>query len=274
MAERSSTPGVGKGNESPEPRDSYFVQSLDRGLAVIRAFAPDHPKMTLAEVARRTGMPRAAARRFLLTLRDIGYVRTDGRQFMLSPRVLDLGYSFLSAAGLPAVAHPHLEDLVAEVRHTSSVAVLDEDDVVYVARVAVRRIVTVAIAVGSRFPAYATSLGRVLLAAKPDEWLDAYFRRVSLQPLGPRMLSDEAALRRALEDVRAAGYCVTDQELEMGLRSIAVPVRGAAGDVIAAMNLSLHAGADTVSAMKRTLLPKLRAAAAAVEADVRALGEG
>jgi IclR family pca regulon transcriptional regulator len=152
--------------------------------------------------------------------------------------------------------------------------VLDEDDVVYVARVAVRRIVTVAIAVGSRFPAYATSLGRVLLAAKPDEWLDAYFRRVSLQPLGPRMLSDEAALRRALEDVRAAGYCVTDQELEMGLRSIAVPVRGAAGDVIAAMNLSLHAGADTVSAMKRTLLPKLRAAAAAVEADVRALGEG
>jgi len=141
--------GIGGGarDGAERVRDPYFVQSLERGLAVIRAFDADNPAMTLSDVARRTGMTRAAARRFLLTLADLGYVRTDGRQFMLSPRVLDLGYAYLSGAGLPAVAEPHLEALVAEVHQTSSVAVLDGDDVVYVARVAVRRIVNIAIAV-------------------------------------------------------------------------------------------------------------------------------
>jgi IclR family pca regulon transcriptional regulator len=263
------------GLEGSEPdgaeraRDPYFVQSLERGLAVIRAFDGDNPAMTLSDVARRTGMTRAAARRFLLTLADLGYVRSDGRQFMLSPRVLDLGYAFLSGAGLPAVAEPHLEALVAEVHQTSSVAVLDGDDVVYVARVAVRRIVNVAIAVGSRFPAYSTSMGRVLLAAQPDAWLDEYFRRVDLRPLSPRMVTDEPTLRTSLEEVRAAGYCLTDQELEPGLRSIAVPLRAASGAVVAAMNLSVHVGTETTATMRRVLLPRLRAAADAVEADLR-----
>lgn len=259
--------GVPAGPE--RARDAYFVQSLERGLSVIRAFDADSPAMTLSEVARRTGMTRAAARRFLLTLADLGYVRTDGRQFMLSPRVLDLGYAFLSGAGLPAVAEPHLEALVAEVHQTSSVAVLDRDDVVYVARVAVRRIVNIAIAVGSRFPAYATSLGRVLLAAQPDAWLDEYFRRVRLQPLTPRMVSDEVALRKILEEVRASGYALTDQELEPGLRSIAVPLRDATGAVVASMNLSVHVGTESPATMRRVLLPKLRASADAVEADLR-----
>lgn len=250
-------------------RDAHFVQSLERGLAVIRAFDADNPAMTLSDVARRTGMTRAAARRFLLTLADLGYVRTDGRQFRLSPRVLDLGYAYLSGAGLPALAQPHLEALVADVRQTSSIAVLDEDDVVYVARVAVRRIVNIAIAVGSRFPAYATSLGRVLLAAKPDDWLDEYFRRVALQPLSPRMVSDEATLRGSLEQVRESGYCLTDQELEAGLRSIAVPLHDASGAVVAAMNLSVYVGGENGTTMRRVLLPKLRAAADAVEADLR-----
>jgi IclR family pca regulon transcriptional regulator len=150
--------------------------------------------------------------------------------------------------------------------------VLDGDDVVYVAREAVRRIVHIAIAVGSRFPAYATSLGRVLLAAKPDAWLDEYFVRVPLEPLSPRMLGDEGALRVTLQEVRASDFCLTDQELESGLRSVAVPVRDSRGEVVAAMNLSVPVGSEGVQAMKRALLPKLRAAARAVEDDLRASG--
>jgi IclR family pca regulon transcriptional regulator len=251
-------------------RDSYFVQSLERGLSVIRAFDADHPAMTLSDVARRTGMTRAATRRSLLTLVDLGYVRFDGRLFMLSPRVLELGYAYLSGAGLPALVQPHLEALVADVGHTSSLAVLDGDDVVYVARVTVRRIVNIAIAVGSRFPAYAASLGRVLLAAKPDDWLDEYFARLDLRPLSPRMVSDKATLRTYLQEARASGFSIADQELATGLRSIAVPVRDAGGSVVAAMNLSVQVEAETPQAMKRVLLPKLRAAAGAVEADLHA----
>jgi IclR family pca regulon transcriptional regulator len=149
-------------------REPYYVQSLQRGLAVIRAFDAGHPELTLSEVARLCGLTRAAARRFLLTLADLGYVRTDGRLFSLTPRVLELGYAFLSSLTLPEVAEPHLERLVAEVRESSSLSVLDGDDIVYVARVPTSRIMTVAINVGTRFPAYATSMGRVLLAALPD----------------------------------------------------------------------------------------------------------
>src|SRR4051794_23692642 len=149
-------------------RGTHFVQSLERGLAVIRAFDAEAPELTLSDVARRTGMSRAAARRFLLTLADLGYVRTDGRQFSLSPRVLELGYAYLSSLSLPEVAEPHLEALVAEVRESSSMSVLDGGDIVYVARVPVSRIMTVAINVGTRFPAYATSMGRVMLAGLSD----------------------------------------------------------------------------------------------------------
>src|SRR2546421_10102662 len=147
-------------------RGPDFVQSLERGLAVIRAVDPMHPELTLSEVATATGVTRAAARRFLLTPADLGYVRSDGRFFSLSPRVLELGYAYLSSLSLPEVAEPHLEDLVAEVNESSSVSVLDDGDVVYVARVPTSRIMTVAISVGTRFPAYATSMGRVLLAGR------------------------------------------------------------------------------------------------------------
>src|SRR5690242_2893586 len=160
-----------------------FVQSLERGLAVIRAFDADHPQLTLSEVARATGLTRAAARRFLLTLVELGYVRTDGRLFALRPRVLELGYAYLSSLTLPEVAEPHLEQLVATVRESSSVSVLDRDEVVYVARVATKRIMRVAISVGTRFPAYATSMGRVLLAGQSDEWVEDYLATVNLLPL-------------------------------------------------------------------------------------------
>ncbi|MDR7273717.1 IclR family transcriptional regulator domain-containing protein [Catenuloplanes atrovinosus] len=253
-------------------REGHFVQSLERGLAVIRAFDAAHPELTLSEVARICDLTRAAARRFLLTLADLGYVHTDGRLFRLSPRVLELGYAYLSSISLPEVAEPHLERLVAEVRESSSVSVLDGDDVVYVARVPTSRIMTVSINVGTRFPAYVTSMGRVLLAAVPEAALDDYLSRVELRKLTPRTTTGETALRAELARVRAQGYAIVDQELEEGLRSMAVPVRDRNGGVIAAVNVSVHASRTSVDALRRDLLPPLLAAAARIEADLRVTG--
>jgi IclR family transcriptional regulator, pca regulon regulatory protein len=249
-------------------RGTPFVQSLERGLAVIRAFDGDHRQLTLSEVARRTGLPRAAARRFLLTLVELGYVRTDGRMFSLRPRVLDLGYAYLSSTSLPEVAQPHLEDLVARVHESCSVSVLDGEDIVYVARVATKRLMTVAINVGTRFPAYATSMGRVLLAARPAEERAAYLSTARLQPLTLHTVTDPARLAAVLAEVADQGFAVLDQELEEGLRSIAVPVRDAGGGVVAAMNVSASARRST-EALCRDLLPPLRQAALEVEADLR-----
>jgi IclR family transcriptional regulator, pca regulon regulatory protein len=250
-------------------RATHFVQSLERGLAVIRAFDSEHPELTLSDVARATGLTRAAARRFLLTLADLGYVRTDGRWFSLSPRVLELGYAYLSSLSLPEVAEPHLERLVAEVHESSSVSVLDEEHIVYVARVPTSRIMTVAINVGTRFPAYATSMGRVLLAGLPDGELEAYLAEVKLRRLSPRTVTTVAALRTELGRVRDQGWAMVDQELEEGLRAVAAPIRDRAGRVVAAVNLSAHASRMSTESVRRTLLPPLLATAARIEADLR-----
>ncbi|MHB1929479.1 MAG: IclR family transcriptional regulator domain-containing protein [Acidimicrobiales bacterium] len=247
------------------------VQSFSRGLAVIRSFGA-RPEMTLSEVARSTGLTRAAARRFLLTLVDLGYVRTDGRVFALRPRVLELGYAYLSTLGLDDVAAPHMEQLVAATRESSSIAVLDGDDVVYVVRVPTSRIMTVAIAVGTRFPAYATSMGRVLLAALPPDELDAYLDRVHLLALTRRTVTDRRALRSILLDVAARGYALVDQELEDGLRSVAVPIVGRDDRTIAALNASAHASRATLDDLRRRMLPQLQATAARINDDLRAVG--
>jgi len=254
-----------------DARGAHFVQSLERGLAVIRAFDADHPELTLSDVARATGLTRAAARRFLLTLADLGYVRTDGRRFALSARVLDLGYAYLSALTLPEVATPHLERLVAEVRESSSVSVLDGDDIVYVARVPTSRIMRVAINVGTRFPAYATSMGRVQLAGLPEAELDAYLARADLRRLTAHTLAQPDALRAELARIRAQGWALVDQELEEGLRSVAAPIRDRTGAVVAAINVSAHASRASKDAVRRTLLPPLLAAAERIEADLRAV---
>jgi IclR family pca regulon transcriptional regulator len=250
-------------------REAHFVQSLERGLAVIRAFDAHHRELTLSEVARICDLTRAAARRFLLTLTDLGYVRTDGRLFSLTPRVLELGYAFLSGLSLPEVAAPHLERLAAEVGESSSVSVLDGDDVVYVARVPTRRIMTVAINVGTRFPAYATSMGRVLVAHLPDERMAAYLARVRLDRLTGRTVGSVAGLRTELTRVREQGYAIVDQELEEGLRAMAAPVRDRSGAVTAAVNLSVHASRTSVAAMRAELLPPLLATAERITADRR-----
>lgn len=245
-----------------------FVRSLDRGLAVIRAFGPDRPQLTLSEVARATGLTRAAARRFLLTLVALGYMHRDGRHFSLRPRVLELGYAYLSTLGLNEVAAPHLEELVAETRESSSVAVLDGDDIVYVVRVPTKRIMAVAIAVGARFPAYATSMGRVLLAGLAPAELDAYLERVALVPLTRRTVTDAARLRRVVAGVAAQGYAVVDQELEDGLRSAAAPVVDAEGHTVAALNVSVHASRTTLDTLRRVLLPLLQQTAGRISADL------
>ncbi len=249
-----------------------FVQSLERGLAVIRAFGPERPQLTLTEVARATGLTRAAARRFLLTLVELGYVRADGRDFSLRPRVLELGYAYLSCLSLPEVAQVHIEALVARVHESSSISVLDGTEIVYVVRVPTQRIMTVAISVGTRFPTYCTSMGRVLLAAQPEDEVDRYLASLDPTAFSAHTATDPAQLRRRIADARERGFAIVDQELEDGLRSIAVPIHDASGAVVAAMNLSAHAARVSLEAIERDFLPELLATARAIEDDLRAQG--
>ena len=249
-------------------RDGTFVQSLDRGLAVLRAFDAQHPRLQLSEVARMTGLTRAAARRFLLTLVQLGYVRVEGREFSLRPRVLELGYSYLSGLALPDVAQPHLESLVGRVDESSSMSVLDGDDVVYVARVHTKRIMTVMIAVGTRFPAHATSMGRVLLAGLPADELAEYLARTELTPLTARTVTDRGRLGTMLERVREQGYALVDQELEEGLRSAAAPVHNREGSVVAAVNLSVSASRTSLRQLEDQFVPPLLETAAQISSDL------
>ncbi len=251
-------------------REPEFVQSLQRGLAVIRAFDAEHPTLTLSEVARATGLARAAARRFLLTLIELGYMRVEDRRFGLTPRVLELGHAYLSSLTLPEIALPHLRDFVAEIRESSSLCVLDDQQIVYVARVPANRIMSVSISVGTRFPAFATSLGRVLLAGKDEEWLEHYFETADLSPITPRTISDPKALRAELDRVRTQGWAMVDQELEEGVRSLAAPIHDSGGTVVAAVNVSVHASRWSLETVQEQLLPRLLATTAAVEQDANA----
>ncbi|WP_438502627.1 IclR family transcriptional regulator domain-containing protein [Arthrobacter livingstonensis] len=259
---------------APPVASDQYVQSLARGLSVIRAFDADHPAMTLTEVAQRTELSRATSRRFLHTLVELGYVRTDGRNFSLTPSVLQLGYSYLSALSLPQLAQPHLQALSALLGESTSAAVLDGGDISYVARVAARRIMSVGITVGTRFPAYATSMGRVLLAGLPAAGLDRYFAAHGITPMTPKAVGTEQELRKILDGVRDQGWCLLDQELEIGLMSMAAPVYGAGGDVAAAVNVSLQAQSvnarDDPGAFLATVREQLLRTAALVSADLAA----
>ena len=278
LAKPAGEAAVAKAARSPAGtpiRDSDFVQSLDRGLAVIRAFGPDRERLSLSDVARATGLTRAAARRFLLTLVKLGYVRSDGREFSLRPRVLELGYAYLSGLGLPEVAQPHLEALSKKLHESSSISVLDGHHIVYVARAAAKRIMTVGISVGTRFPAYAASMGRVLLAALSPDELDKYLAEATFETLTERTVTDPDRLRTVLREVDSQGYAIVDQELEDGLRAIAAPIHDASGVVIAAVNVSAHASRhNTPDAMLTQLLPDLLKTAALIESDLKAIPGG
>ena len=243
-----------------------FVESLARGLTVLTAFGEDRAELTLTEVAQATGLARATARRALITYEHLGLVTPSGdRRFALTPRVLSLGFPPLSRTTLPALALPHLTALAARIHEPASLAILVGDDVQYTARVATSRVMSVNIAVGTRLPAYATALGRVLLADAPP-------REHELRALTPRTLTDPAALAAALETVRTQGYALVDEELEAGLRSIAVPVRDRTGRVVAALNTATHVTGRTVAEYVRDVLPELTVTAGAIEADLRVAG--
>jgi IclR family pca regulon transcriptional regulator len=248
-----------------------FVQSLARGLAVIRTFDAEHAQLSLSEVARRAGITRAAAGRFLRTLQKLGYVRSSGRLFSLTPLVLELGFSYLSALSLPEIVQPHLERLSREVDESVSTAILSGTDVVYVARVPTRRIMRVGITIGTRFPAYVTSMGRVLLANLPAQERADVLAQLSLERVTEHTIADAAALIAELDRVRAQGWALVNGELEIGLRSIAVPVHQRDGSVVAAINLSTSVTQVTQKRVMTRLLPRLQETAAAIDADLALL---
>lgn len=254
-----------------DSRDTDFVQSLARGLAVIRAFDAEHSELTLSEVSRRAEISPAAARRFLRTLEALGYVRSDDRRFALTPRVLELGFSYLSALSLPETMQPHLEGLSREVDESVSAAVLAGTEIVYVARVPTRRIMSVGITIGTRFPAATTSMGRVLLAELPETRVRAMLAEHPPEALTERTITDVDAVIDELARVREQGWAIVDGELELGLRSLAVPVRGRDGKVAASLNVSTSATRDSVEQLRDHHLPRALETAAAIEADLRLL---
>jgi len=251
-----------------EPGESQnnpdFVLSLARGLQVIEAFQ-DHPKgVTVGDVAARTGLSRAAVRRLLITLELLGYATHEGPIYRLASRVLRLGFSFLSSHSLPALATPILEEISASIHESSSLSILDGDEIVYLARSAERRVMSVGLSVGSRLPAYCTSMGRVLLAAKPEMELATYLAGVTLKSHTARTILSKAELAEELRRVREQGYALVDQELELGLRSIAVPVITTNGSVAAAINTGVHAARVALEEMTDRFLPVLRGGAASL----------
>jgi IclR family pca regulon transcriptional regulator len=252
--------------------DREYVQAVERAFAVIRAFGRDRPSLTLSDVARATGLSRGTARRFLLTLQRLGYVRVEDNRFSLTARLLDLGHAFLSSNSRWDIVQEHLERLVAELDDSSSGAVLDGADVLYVVTVPRQRVFSSVVEVGTRLPAYATSLGRVLLAHLDPTDRDRYLAGVAPAPLTPRTITDPQALRAQLDLVREQGWAVVDQELELGLRSIAAPLRDCTGRVFAAVNVSTATARVTMDRLRRNHLPALLRTAAAIQADMARLG--
>lgn len=238
------------------PRD--YVGSLARGLEVLRAFNRTRRKMTLSEVASETGNTRAGARRILLTLVREGYAVMDGKLFDLTPQVLELGYSVLSSKGAWDIARPFIDHLSEETRESVSAAVLDKPDVVFVGGAQYHRILSIGVTVGARLPAAATATGRVLLAAQPPETWAGMIRNLPLEKLTDRTVTDPAEFRRILEDVREKGWCLVDQELEIGLISIAVPVYSRTGTLAGAINVGAPSVRMSREAMIETVLPRLQ----------------
>jgi IclR family pca regulon transcriptional regulator len=244
-----------------------FIEALARGLDVIAAFQPRRPVMSLTEIASATGLARPTARRILLTLQELGYVRPDGSGGALTPRVLELGVAYVRSMGLWEVARPHLERLSERTNESCSIAQLDGSDIVYVARVAVPKIVGLAVQIGTRFPALQTSLGKVLLAALSQEEVDAVLAEPSRSGLVPRWQPDPAERAAELREVRARGWALTDQQLARGIRSVAAPLRDGSGRVIAALNVNTHAAETAVEHLIEHHLPLLLHAAGEISAD-------
>ena len=246
-----------------KPGDGY-VQSFARGLGVIRSFSAGAPRQTLSEVAERSGLSRAGARRILLTLESLGYVRSDGRLFSLSPRILDLGFAYLSSMPIWNLAEPVMQALVSEVRESCSAAVLDGTDIVYVLRVPTHKIMSLSLGVGSRLPAYCTSMGRMLLSALPQAELMQCLAASDRTARTKYTVTGIKDLASRIAQVRKQGWSLVNQELEEGLVSMAAPITNRAGQMVAALNISGQANRTSAKVMQQTMLPPLLAAAQAV----------
>lgn len=258
-------------SDDEAPRE--IVQAVERCFTVIKAFGRERRKLTQIQVAEASGLPRATTRRFLQSLEVLGYVRREGRFYALQPRMLDLGFAYLSSVTMWDAARTHMQDLVQKVQESSSAAVLDGREILFTVRVPTKRIMSVQVEIGTRFPAHATSMGRVLLAHQPPEVLDDYFRAVSPEQLTYRTVTAEEELRMILKDVAEHGWCLLDEELEVGVRSLAVPLHEPSGQVVAAMNVCAHASRVSAERMKGEFLPLLLQAAQATEADIRIRAE-
>jgi IclR family pca regulon transcriptional regulator len=245
-----------------------FVEALARGLSVLSCFDARHPRMTLTEIAAASGLARPTARRLLLTLAELGYVRAEGGSFALTPRVLGLGMAYINALGLWDIARPHMENLVASTGESSSMSQLDGSDIVYVARVAVPKIITLRVSIGTKFPAVRTSQGKVLLAALDEAALRGVLALPSDAGLPPYADDRSTAdIRDELRTVRARGWALADEELAPGIRSVAAPVRDGDGSVRAALNVTVHASETTVQTLVTEHLPKLLRTAGDISAE-------
>jgi IclR family transcriptional regulator, pca regulon regulatory protein len=244
-----------------------FIEALARGLEVIRAFEPNRPTMSLSELAAATGLARPTVRRILLTLEELRYVRSSGGLYALTPRVLELGMAYIGSMSIWDLARPHLERLVALTGESSSLAQLDGSDIVYVARVAVPKVITFAVTIGTRFPALQTSLGKALLASLTAEDCARTLAEPSRAGITPRWNPDAEERDRALREVRTRGWALTDEELAPGIRSIAAPVRDSATHVVAALNVSVHAAETSIETLTERYLPLLLRTAEAISED-------
>jgi len=256
----------------PEASSIEYVRALDRGLAVIRAFDADHPRRSLADVARAVGLAPATARRLLHTLQSLDYVGTDGQTWWLRPRLLELGQAYLATTSVWDVVRGRLARLAEEVYETASAGVLDDDDVIYVVRIPYRRIMSMNVEVGTRIPAFASSMGRVMLASLDADALDSILGRVSLRPITARTVATVDELRGVIAEVRAQGWCYMEEELEAGIQCVAAPVHDPTGHVIGSVTVSSHTTRLSSREVRERLLPALLQAAEDIDEDLRRRG--
>lgn len=253
-------------------KKSDFVQSLEKGLKVIAAFDGENAQMTLTEVAKKVDLTRANARRILLTLQYLGYMQCeDGKKFSLSPKILTLGYSYLSALPFQEIAKPFLKTLAEQVNESCSMSVLDGNDIVYVARVQTNRIMTLSLGIGTRLPVYATSMGRVLLSSLSDRELNDFMKDIKPEKLTENTITDTKQLIERIQMVKERGWAVADQELEIGVRSIACPIKDKNGKTIAALNISGHASRVSKDEMVEKFLPHLKKTVSQIENAIHKL---
>jgi IclR family pca regulon transcriptional regulator len=246
-----------------------FVTALARGLAVIRAFGSQWKRMSLAEIAREVSLPRATVRRSLITLEALGYVENDGKTFMLTPKVLALGNSYLMSMPVTRAVRPHLERISALLNESAAASILDENDAVFFARVAARRLSLVeGLPIGGRIPAFCTSMGRVLLSAQPDDALDEYLARIKPRAFTPQTITDPAKIREAILMAREASYSIVEEELDAGILAIAVPIRDANDRTVAAIGMTSHVERTTREEMVERFLPPMRDAAREIRAQL------